>query len=60
MCAGDFMTHKAIIIVGILVYPIVAFLFLCLLGFNNRARSRIHEQEMNVQKETDTAKDQKL
>ena len=54
------MTHKAIIIVGILVYPIVAFLFLCLLGFNNRARSRIREQEMNVQKETETGKDQEL
>ena len=52
------MTHKAIIIVGILIYPVVAVLFLCLLGFNNRARSSMREQEIKVEKET--AKDQEL
>lgn len=46
------MTHKAIIIVGIIVYPVVAFLFFCLLGFNNRACDRMREQETKTEKET--------
>ncbi len=52
------MTHNAVIIVGILIYPVIAILFLCLLGFNNRGRSRMREQEIKVEKET--AKDQEL
>ena len=52
------MTHTAVIIVGILVYPAVGFLILCLLGFNNRACDRVREQETKAQKET--AKDQEL
>ena len=46
------MTYTALIIIGILVYPVVAFLFFCLLGFNNRACDRVREQETKAQKET--------
>lgn len=47
------MTHKVLIAIGTLIYPVIAFLFLCLLGFNNHCGKRKPEPENEPERETE-------